>query len=265
MTSKKAVTFEKFRAMITLAKEQKWDVLERDFPGDWLRYGKVLKSQYWRQTLADDIPQAEHIWLYGPSHTGKSSIVKLLFPDVFYKRPDEWWDGYLDQSTVYLGDMDPPSFQKVGMNNLKVWADPQGFSANKKYGGSDHVVLHQVLVTSNFRIHECMKYDLQGGHQILEAIRNRFKEVRISDFLRQYGIRLRPAYQLAYLKDRGNCDYSKLFEYIGESRQVKLNPVEIPLHVERAEFNKNMPDLEDIAEVELEQLLDDTVEFNNKN
>lgn len=266
---------DKFALLIVMAKAQKWDEIERLYPSEWIRYGKVLKSQYWTQTLAKDIPQAQHLWLYGGSHTGKSSIIKLLFPDIFYKRPDEWWDGYTDQETVYLGDMDPPSFQKCGMNNLKVWADPQGFSANKKYGGSDHIVLHQVLVTSNFRIVDCMRHDLQGFGPILQALMNRYKEINIEHYLFQHGIRLRPDYQLKWLLKQGNTDYAKIFEYIDPTvRSVHLHHVDFPLAiVPSGDINKVVAqnqaeelwkkEIDDVfTQKDLDEILDDVIEFN---
>lgn len=245
--SKKEETREKMKSIIRMAKAQEFDAIEDQFPGDWLRYGKILKSNYWCQERINHKAQSEHLWIYGESHTGKSSVVELLFPNCFYKRPDEWWDGYTNQDVVYMSDMDPPAFQRAGMNNMKVWADPQGFSANKKYGGSEHIMCKKIVFTSNFRIHECMKHDLQGFTNILAALRNRYREVHVTSYLRENGIELRSKRELEYLKSIDNVDYTKVFRCIDKAS--------CPVHITEWSMDDTVDDvMEDLSSQMVEEL-----------
>lgn len=98
------------------------------------------------------------------------------------------------------------------MQQLKTWCDPQGFNANRKYAGGDHITIKRLVVTSNFTIRECMKPGLQGGSQVEAALYRRFREVHIRKLLCENNIRLRSKEELTGLKKAGNQDYKKCFE-----------------------------------------------------
>lgn len=206
--------------MIELAKAQKWDEIEHTYPGDWIRNGEKLKSRYWTQVGNAEASHLQHLWIWGLPGTGKSAIVEVLFPGYYYKRPDEDWTGYVDQETVYIGDIDPQSFQKIGMQQLKTWCDPQGFNANRKYGGGEHLTIKRLVVTSNFSIRECMKPGLQGGSEILNALHRRFREVNINTLLRENDLKLRTNFELQILKTRNNQDYNLCFDSITNPKEL---------------------------------------------
>lgn len=216
--------------MITLAKQQKWDDLEQLYPGDWIRQGAKLKSLYWIQTHDEKPAHEQHLWIWGPPGTGKSNIVEVLYPGYYYKRPDEDWTGYQKQDTVYIGDLDPLSFQRIGHQNLKVWCDPQGFNANRKYGGGEHIVIKRLVVTSNFKIWECMKPSCQGYGPVLQALERRFRQVHINTLLQENNLKLRPQLELNILKANKNADYNKCFEPIDKPNtlyELDLNDKDI--------------------------------------
>lgn len=221
---------DKWNNLIELSKAQKWDELERLYPGDWIRQGAKLKSLYWTQKPTEKPSHVEHLWIWGSPGTGKSNIVEVLFPGYYYKRPDEDWTGYTKQETVYIGDLDPISFQHIGYQNLKVWADPQGFNANRKYGGGEHIIINRLVVTSNFRIWECMKPGVQGYGPMLAAIQRRFREIHISQLLKENNLKLRSPIELEILKANKNHDYSKCFQPIDDNTplyELELNQQEI--------------------------------------
>lgn len=194
-----------------MAKAQKWDELETTFPSDWVRQGAKLKAQYWQQTKSIKICHERHLWIWGLPGTGKSNIVEVLFPDYYSKRPDDDWTGFQGHGNVYLGDLDPLSFQRAGIHNMKIWSDPQGFNGNRKYGGGEHIGGARMIVTSNFTIEECMKHDWQGFVQLLAAMKRRFREVHIDQLLAEHDLQLRTPFELQVLQSQGNEDYALCF------------------------------------------------------
>lgn len=203
---------DKMAYLIQLAKAQRWEEIEHQYPGDWIRNGAKLKSLYWKQTIDAQPAHLQHLWIFGRPGTGKSSVVEVLFPGYYYKRPDEDWTGYVGQETVYIGDLDPESYRRVGSQNLKVWCDPQGFNANRKYAGGEHITIGRLVVTSNFRIYECMRADTPGYGTILESLKRRLREVHIDTLLAENGLVLRSREELDELRAQGNADYRKCFK-----------------------------------------------------
>jgi hypothetical protein len=74
-----------------------------------------------------------------------------------------------------------------------------------------------------------MRQGQQGYHKLLQAIERRFKQVHIKELLHEYKIRLRPSYQLDYLKANLNTDARKCFEYsTTDTSKIKLIDWKLP-------------------------------------
>lgn len=207
-----------------MAKKQCWEEIETTFPYEYILQGQKLKALYWIQQPATELSHKPHYWIYGEPGSGKSAIIEVLWPGYYAKRTDGDWGGYQNQEAVYVGDMDPQGFQRIGSTYLKTWCDPQGFNANRKYAGGDHIIIKQLLVTSNFRIYECFKPGTQGQEKLQKALNRRFTEISITELLHQHQIKLRPLAELAYLKSINNTDYSRCFMHVQPTSKVKLTP-----------------------------------------
>lgn len=241
---------EKWVNMIKLAKAQEWELLEEQYPYEFINQGAKLKSLYFIQHTPKDRSHNQHLWIYGPPGTGKSAIVEVLFPNHYKKRPDPDWLGYnptlqSGHSVVYLGDFDIQSMATLKPENLKLMCDPQGFNANKKFGGGEIVAPGRVVVTSNFRLGNCFKPGIVGIEQQKAALRRRFREVHIDTLLRELGLKLKPKEELEKLKAENNFDFSKCF--------VKVEPEVIDLTNEIEEKAQEVIDLTTEEDLDFEE------------
>lgn len=90
-------------------------------------------------------------WYYGESGSGKSSTARLRFPIFYTKDLTKWWDGYQDEETVIIDDMDP--FHKSLGQLFKLWGDHYPYRAESK-GSSRLIRPKRIIVTSQYSIDE---------------------------------------------------------------------------------------------------------------
>jgi len=90
-------------------------------------------------------------WWYGESGSGKSKTARETYPDAYIKGVNKWWDGYRDQETVIIEDLD--KFDVAMGGNLKRWCDHYSFPAEIK-GGGMNIRPKKIIITSQYDIHE---------------------------------------------------------------------------------------------------------------
>lgn len=207
---------EKWKEMISLAKLQQWEEIEQKYPYEYIANGAKLRALYFIQHTPAGRTHQQHLWIYGAPGTGKSCVVEYMFPNHFKKRPDADWLGYNPilcpgHSVVYLPDFDIQSMKMLKAETLKVMCDPQGFNANKKFAGGEIIAPGRVVVTSNFTIGDCFPPGYPGIETQKAALRRRFKEIHISDYLDELHLKLKTKEELNKLKEEGNFDWSKCF------------------------------------------------------
>lgn len=181
---------------IQWAKNQEFDRIERTFPGFWIKNGSRLKGLYMRQAPPADqgLEHHQHLWIYGESGLGKTSVVEYLYPGHFRKRADNDWLGWDSthppHKVVHLNDLDIQGMRELGIQHLKELCDPQGFNANVKYAGGEIINPSLVVVTSNFKIEDVVPPQTPGVEVQRNALRRRFRQVEISRFLRERSLML---------------------------------------------------------------------------
>jgi hypothetical protein len=106
------------------------------------------------------------VWVYGRSGCGKTSGVLKLFPNLFPKPRNIWWDGYQNEPVVCIDDLDKFDVRLGG--KLKHWSDRYPFIGETK-GGSIKIRPERVIVTSQYKIEEIWE-DLETQ----EALKRRF-------------------------------------------------------------------------------------------
>lgn len=186
----------------------------KKYPRNYLLYSARLKA-----TLAQKVSNFfgnradPHIWVHGFPGTGKTSVLRLVYPNTYKKHLDtKFWDLYdaTIHDHVMLEDMDHECVERLGIQFLKTICDEVGFPIDQKYK-TPMLCQTTVLVTSNFDIPSIVPDGQKGVEQTTAALLRRFWHIRIDSLLRILGVRLVDKWDRKRLKEEGNQDVAKLY------------------------------------------------------
>lgn len=164
---------------------------EESHPEEYVkRNAFVVKMEKENPPKIQPLATLENVWYYGQSGAGKSRKARELYPDLFDKPLNKWWDGYLGQETVLLDDFDKN--HACLSSHLKRWSDHYSFPTEIK-NSFGNARPKRIIVTSQYTPEEIWPDD----PQVVEAINRRFKVERVGDpplhifFVEQDGKRTR--------------------------------------------------------------------------
>jgi hypothetical protein len=185
----------------------------KKFPRNYITYGSRLKAMVVQKRNFFGARTDPHIWLYGFAGTGKSAIMQFLYPETYKKdMTNRFFDLFDDtkHTHIMLEDLDPTFVEKQGVQFLKTMCDEGGFPIDQKYK-TPQIIQSTILVTSNFRISDCIPLETKGFQVTLSALMRRFYHVRIDNFLRLLSLKLIGEYDRKRLKREGNAEPKDLF------------------------------------------------------
>lgn len=153
-----------FKDLLDKASKGEIAAIKEAYPGHYLRYKAAIFSSIEFDT--SPLENSCGVWICGPPRCGKDYGVRNLAKEDLYCKPiNKWWDGYRNQSTVLISDVEPDHGKWLGYF-LKIWMDCYPFTAEIK-GGSMLIRPKAVFVTSNFRMDEVF------SGPVLEALKCR--------------------------------------------------------------------------------------------
>jgi len=143
---------DRWRSILTLAKQGDLARLERDFPRETIQLKPRLLSLHApiRKPIDGELP---HEWWVGETGTGKSRTAWDLYPTHYAKTLNKWWDGYNFEDVVIIEEWSPKNDCTASF--LKIWADRYPFTAEVKGAMLPMIRPKKIIVLSNYTIDQC--------------------------------------------------------------------------------------------------------------
>lgn len=142
-------------------KDGRWDDVDPQLQIQYCRSLDYLRSKY-RSPPADAAPGTKHLWLWGPSGSGKSREARRIFLEknmaFYYKMQNKWWDYYHDEPGVLIDDLEAVTCQHL-IAHIKAWLDIYKFTAEFK-GGATVLRPELIIITSNYH-----PWDIMSSHE----------------------------------------------------------------------------------------------------
>lgn len=156
--------------VLSVLRQGRMAQLESETPQLYLlNYSKLMRVHL--ESVRPLCRNRKGLWLVGQPGKGKSYYAHKFDPNVYHKNPNsKWFDGYNNQSTIVIDDIDRSNASGLGYY-LKIWYDPYPILGEIK--GSTLYLEHDVvIVTSNYRIDS-----LYEDPDLRAALHRRYKEV----------------------------------------------------------------------------------------
>ena len=142
-----------------------WDQLDEEFPGFiYSSMGQTMKREVLKQSndkyTKPLLGKLKNFIIWGPSGSGKSSSVALLYPNCYKKQKGtQYWDSYdktnVDHSIVWIDEMSKETLATMtgkadgGFEFLKELADRYPVTVDEKYTKGYKIRPKTLIITMN--------------------------------------------------------------------------------------------------------------------
>lgn len=157
---------ERYKRSRELAEAGDFDAIDDDI---YIRcYSSLRCIHKDKRRKLPDLEAPCGLWIWGSSGSGKSKMAREIGAEsMYFKMPDKWWDGYCDEDTVIIDDLDQTHVSMAYW--LKIFADRYAFPVHVKNGGL-FIRPKRIIVTSQYPIEEIWTDD-----ETVSALRRRFE------------------------------------------------------------------------------------------
>lgn len=157
--------FNEWKERRALMESEDWDTLDYKFPGfRWSSAGMNMQREVLKQKtneLNQPLNGPLNNWIiWGPTGTGKSSSVNLLYPNAYKKQKgSQFWDGYdltnPDHGVVWIDEFSKETLKTIagkpdgGFEFLKELCDRYPVTVDEKYTKGYKIRPKSVIITMN--------------------------------------------------------------------------------------------------------------------
>lgn len=158
---------KRWKEALTLAKAGTYDDIDPQIQVMYMRNLDYIRDKF-QPDAEDNQPEIKHIWIWGPTGSGKSrrarQILKERFPTTkFYnKLQNKWWDHYRQGQPALLDDLEL-EVGKMLVGYLKNWLDMYAYKVEYK-GGAKDVRPPLMVITSNYHPWDMFGSNIEGWY-----------------------------------------------------------------------------------------------------
>lgn len=147
--SKAAAQKDRWKQLISLARNGSMTEIEEQFPSAAIIHRKTLRSIMEENTQACHKPERKCIWIWGHSGVGKSRWVHANFPEenIFTLSDSDGWDLYNQEKVALLDEADESL--TVNWKRLLRWSDRYPIRARRLYGTTP--LNYDILVVTSMK------------------------------------------------------------------------------------------------------------------
>jgi predicted AAA+ superfamily ATPase len=198
----KTAKSEQWERRKELVRIQDWETLDDEFPGFiWSTAGQNMKRELLKQ-VNDEFNEPlqgplNNFIIWGPSGSGKSSSISLLYPQCYKKQKGtQYWDAYdrtnPDHSVVWIDEMSRETLKCLtgkpdgGFEFLKELGDRYAVTVDEKYTKGYKIRPKMVIITMNE--HPDTLLPKRGIEVNKQALYRKFKILHVSQWLEMNGL-----------------------------------------------------------------------------
>lgn len=159
---------KRWKIALDLAKKGTYDDIDPQIQVQFMRNLDYIRDKY--QDLAADLPPGtRHLWIWGPTRSGKSRRARAIFSERFpqtrfySKLHNKWWDHYEPGQPALMDDLGLDVGRILG-GYLKQWMDIYAFKVEYK-GGAKDIRPPLLIVTSNYHPWDLFHDDVTGLYE----------------------------------------------------------------------------------------------------